>query len=64
MAKRTRKKKLLLDDAVVVDVEKVKLQIFYDSVKRLVEEAPPVLVVCNNPLLYGEFINTLKRSLT
>jgi hypothetical protein len=38
--------------------------IFHDCITKLVGEAPSVLAVQANPLLYGEFLHALRRSLT
>ena len=53
----------VLEEAPPVDVEKLKLQIFKDSIVKLVAVAPEVLAVRDNPILYGEFLHALRRSL-
>jgi len=45
-------------------VEKVKLQIFKDSIIQLVGMAPQVISVRDNPMLYGEWLLALRRALT
>ena len=45
----------------IVDVEKVKLQIYKDCVDKLIDESPEVLAVRDNAMIYGEFRYALKR---
>ena len=54
----------IIEEEPIIDIEKVKLQIFKDSTAQLVEQAPSVLAVKENPMLYGEFLYALKRNLT